>query len=237
MITVYWTVPQHYDFIGLRQPVPYPLLPKFVKDKNLAVPGLEYNRCPAFRQSLDNVFVGTSSVAVSFGYKFNQIHCDQDSQAAVEKFVQIRSLEERAFLLNSKHLFFTEEDSLEVTLTGAYLEDDNFNNNITVIPGTYDIGKWFRPVECSFYVKQGDRTLAVQEHTPIYYLRFNTQQKIQFKRFVCTPEIQAYANTILNSRNFNNGKIKSMNWFYDIFSIQKNLKKLLVKKIKDNIID
>ena len=51
-------------------------------------------------------------------------------------------------------LFFCEE-SLQMQQNGAHFNQNGFIDKTLIIPGKYDIGKWFRPLETPFIFKNG----------------------------------------------------------------------------------
>ena len=235
MITVYWGVPELSNFTGIRHTEPIPLLSHHLKGKNLQA--LEYNKCPAFRKSVENTFCGMASLPFSMSFNEQGLSFDPSQQQLFERLVVVRSVQERMFSWNMRHIFFTDEDSLLMDLMHPWLEDNEFTNNVSLVSGQFDIGKWFRPAESSFTVKRGNRTVSIKENDPIYYLKFHTTEKIQFKRFLCTPEIYSYVNSTVHSRNYHTHDANSLDWYYNIFGKHRKFKKLILKKIKENLID
>lgn len=235
MITVYWGVPELSNFTGIRHAEPVPLMGHHFKGKNL--PAIDYNRCPGFRKSIENTFCGMASLPFTLHFDEQGLRIDPGQDELFNKLVVIRSLPDRLFSWNMRHLFFTEEDSLLMDLMHPSLEDNEFTNNVGLVTGQFDIAKWFRPTESTFFVKGGNRTVSIREGDPLYYLKFHTTERIQFKRFMCTPEIYSYVNSTVQSRNYHTSDATSLDWYYNIFGKHKKFKKLILKKIKEQLID
>jgi len=236
MITIYWGVPDLSNFTGLRHTTPVSLLQHHLKDKNLET--IDYNKCPAFRKSLENIYCGMASVPFTLNFNEQGLYLNDPSQGELfNKLVVVRSIQDRIFSWNTRHIFFTDTESLDMTLYAPHMEDNDFTNNTTLVSGVFDIGKWFRPAESTFIVKSGNRTVTINENDPLYYLKFHTEEKIQFKRFICTPEIYSYASLSVQSRKYHPNTATTLDWYYNIFGKHKKFKNLILKKIKENLID
>ena len=102
------------------------------------------------------------------------------------------------------------------------------------VPGTYDISKWFRPVEFAFQLWPGVNEFKSVENEPLMYMKFNTEEKIKLHQFKLTDEINGYAKGCMAMKKFS--KIKALNSLYDVFLGNKYNKELL-ELIKKNVIE
>lgn len=91
---------------------------------------------------------------------------------------------------NHPILFFSEEDSMLITLTPPYFEHVRSYESGTIVPGRFDIGKWFRPVNMEFQLWEGVDFLNVPAGEALCYVTFNTDKKIVLKRFTTNKEIE-----------------------------------------------
>lgn len=227
---------------GLRRLPPYQvknLLDGKYNVRETNAPGETYFRCPAHIDHLKNLF------AVPAAYDCDLIIDKQPDQPefATSTFAKsnhdfdriflIRSIKNRLFSINQTTLFITESDDVEMSQMPAYLEDNDFINNAVIIPGTFNVGKWPRVLECAFHLKK-DR-MFIREGEPLYYLKFHTNEKIVFKEFLYTPKMKEYAVNLLASRNFKSKKTK-LQFFYDIVARKGKFKQRMIEEAKANVI-
>ena len=139
------------------------------------------------------------------------------------------------YSINYKYILYSEDSSTEILYTPAYLEEDSFNNATTLVPGTFDIGKYFRTLDCAFHIKEGYDTVSIKEGTPFAYITVLTNKKVQFKQFIATPEILNIHEGVLSIKDNRCPMYRPLNWYYNIFN-RKKLKKMLLNKIKGNLV-
>lgn len=227
-ITVYWACS---DKEWLRAKEPANVFKDFVgkeKSKNITL-----NFCPAFKNYLNNVYKITSIYDYEFKTDGEVVTSDMYDQNFYNDHVGIRSIKDKSFSFANQWTFFTEKDSLEISLSAPILEDNYIAKNCTFIPGKFDIGKWFRVIDVAFYLKEGVDIFKVKEGDALQYLTFHTNEKIIFKQFMVNDTIKQYLLAVDNSRKNRNTRPRDLNQFYKMF---KN-KKRIIKEIKKNLID
>ena len=64
-------------------------------------------------------------------------------------------MESALFSWPTDYIFFTDTKSLEMEVYPAFMESNDFVNKANLIPGVFDIGKWYRPLDCAFHLKKG----------------------------------------------------------------------------------
>lgn len=102
------------------------------------------------------------------------------------------------------------------------------------VPGTFDISKWFRPIEMACQLFPGENTFKSLEGEPLIYANFLTDEPIILKKFYLTPELIDLSMSCIKLKYFKS--FKSINSLYKIF--QKSLlKKKILKEIQKNIIE
>ena len=129
------------------------------------------------------------------------------------------------------HIFFAPyEKSLVMSQVPSYLE--GVNNNITLMGGRFDIGKYFRNMNFVFYFnKLGGNSLVVDSEVPLYYLRFHTERPIVFKQFYVSFELSKFYKHIIESTTSPLRKGKRLSDFYDMWS-KFGFKKKIIKMIE-----
>ena len=191
------------------------------------------NYCPVFNQNLFNVFAIKSIYDYSFSLKDNAVHSNMHNQQFFDEHVIIRQLEKKFFSFGTKYVFFTEEDSLEIT---AYeypvFEQNEITKRCILFPGQFDIGKWFRNLEFAFALKDEFDEFSVNEEDVLYYLRFHTKEKINFKQFKMTEKLNQFMSDNNRVNAFSSKPKKNINVFYNKFKGKSHI----LNEIKQNLV-
>lgn len=243
---IYWCdVDLHGAYMsmtGLRRASPYPvknvLSGKYNVKENTTAEEM-YFRCPAHIDHLKNLFV----VPATFDCDLIIDKQKDQPDFATSTFVRdnhdfnraflIRSIKNRLFSLNLSTLFLVESDDLLVSQMPAYLESNGFVDNTVIVPGTFNIGKWPRILECAFHLKEDK--MFLREGEPTYYIKFHTNEKVFLKEFLYTPKMKEYVNYLFASKNYKGDKTK-MQYFYDVISRKKGYKKRMLEEAAANVI-
>jgi hypothetical protein len=202
-----------------------------VEEQNGWIP---LKRCPAFNSYLKNMYEVKSLYDYSFFSTKDGIMSNTFDANFFKKHVSLRSVEKKSFSFLNRYIFFSDCDSLEMT---AYIHPVFENNGITrscvLIPGTYDIAKWFRPLEMAFYLKDGHDVFSVEHNDVLFYIKFHTDKKINFIQFKIDDEIaKMYEQNVNLGRTFIHKPLKLID-YYNMFKS----KKFILKKIKENIVE
>ena len=230
-ITIYWSF---NDQSWLRAEAPEPIYKNFVQDRKNKEHLLIL--CPAVKDYMRNTF----SLKSIFSYDFKidpiqeKIVTDFYDQGFFENHVKVRSLEDKLFSFMQRFCFYTEEKSL--LMSGGifpFLEDNDITKRCTLIPGTFDIGKWFRQIEFAFYLKDEYDEFKIKEGDIYQYIKFHTDEKIIFKQFKVTPKLQDLIYDIDWAKDFRVPKLRSLEEYY---SMMKH-KKMITKEIKNNLVN
>lgn len=92
------------------------------------------------------------------------------------------------------YLFFCEED-LEILLTPPYLTETKYEKYAKLIPGRFNISKWFRPINMEMMFMNKDKHFRIEEHEHLAYFSFLTDDKVILKRFDLNDTLRKLANT------------------------------------------
>jgi hypothetical protein len=231
-INVYWACLEE-EWMRSRgpQPVAKKYYSDFFVDDNNDMAAI--NRCPAVNDYLKNLYYIKSLYKYEFYLEDSAVKSNYFTEKFFDDHVVIRSLEEKMFSFTQKYIFFTDSNSLHMSLYETPIfENNNITKNCHLIPGKYDIGKWYVNTEFPFYLKKDFDKFTVDCDEVIYYLRFHTEEKINFIQYKMNDKLYKYLS---DTRSFskNTGRIKySMTDFYKGFK----LKKFIISEIKNNII-
>lgn len=187
--------------------------------------------CPAFNSYLKNTYALRSVFNYKFKIENNTVSSLDYDQKFFDNHVIIRSLEKKMFSFINKYIFFTDKDSLITTFyIHPYLEDNYISRSCMILPGDWDIGRWFRNTEFAFILKNNIDTFFIEKNDIYSYIKFNTNDNIKFIQFKYTDKLKEYQEDGSNLISFN--KFLKMENFYSLFKT----KKLILNEIKRNII-
>jgi hypothetical protein len=232
-ITIYWSL---NDESWLRAKTPDPIYKNFVQSPENKKNSLIL--CPATKDYMQNIF----SLKSIFSYDFkidhtqdgNDVTTSMYNQKFFDNHVTVRSKEDKLFSFTQRFCFYTEEKSLLMSAgILPFLEDNNITKRCVVIPGTFDIGRWFRRIEFAFYLKKDYDEFKIEEDEIYQYIKFHTNEKIIFKQFRVNSKIQDLIYDIDYARNFRKEKFRSLEEYYLML---KN-KKHIIKEIKNNLVN
>lgn len=165
---------------------PEPLIKYLVSERDNEV---EYLKCPAWHDYYKNAFLMRSPVDLTlqvntlptgekvlmtkdFNQNFYNTHImprfDQNNKFSM-------------FTLDFSYVFYSEHD-VSMELIPATMEKTDFIKNTNLISGEYNIAKWIRPVSPAFEVIDDQKVLTIKRGDPLYYIRFNTDKKVNLIR-------------------------------------------------------
>ena len=245
MITIYWGVNTSYLPEGIRAEAPIAILQKLIREripKDSPSP-MSYDKCPSIINELTNLYglKPFCDYTLKFGravnytgdHEINDVTSPDYNQTFFEQIIKVRSLKRNLFELMLNFVFFTENPSLEMSLLPAYLEDNSVSNSTIIIPGKIDIGKYFRSLSVAFHMKQKCNEIILSRKEIFQYVKFHTKEKLQFKQFLWTPEIDQMNSLMMSAKN-NKYDLMKLDYYYNIFK-RFNFKKKILKSIKENL--
>lgn len=228
-VRVYWASLEN-EWLRIKKPEP---LAKTFYEKGLYVNkdtlnGI--NACPAFNNELKNTFSLFSLYDYNFKISPEGISSTLYDKDFADRHLVIRSPENRFFSFRQDMVFFTAEDSLLTTSNMyPYLENNNVTTRCMIPQGRFDIGKWFRNTDFTFYLKPQFDEFIISYEEVYSYIQFHTDEKIELVQYKHDDEISSYLSDIVLSRDY----FSNSRGLEDYYKTLK-FKKLLLKKIKNN---
>jgi len=236
---VYWSV-CNTNKIGI-SPLRYQEPTSSTKDMYDRITDIESNsnqikRCPAIRNYHENVFSLKFPIDYYLSFRDDtQVSTNMYDQEFFNNFFFIRSLKDRLFSLKLHYIFVTEE-SCVADFFPAINADNDFVNSTNLLSGRWDIGKWYRSLDCAFFLKEGVKEITIKEGMPYCYVRFNTDEPIEFIRFDYTNNIKDLMEHHLTiKKHINIRKYYPISWYYK-FIDKVNYNAKIIKEINNNLI-
>lgn len=237
MKTVYWSPffpSEQYPSVQLMYETPDPLLQDLLSRRNKKTNGDNWFQCHAFQESIKNTFILRLPFSTSFGLDYELGVFPIDSDPDNIKFIALKQpsvIDAITFAIRGNWIFWS-EDSLEMTSMPAFYHPKVFNGYY--IGGTFNINKWFRPIEGAIQLDVGYNTVAITRHDPIAYVKFNSQEPIQLKRFYLTKELEELSWGCIRYKYHE--PHRALPFLYDKFK-SRGLDKVITKRIKESVVE
>lgn len=226
-IVVYWAINTD-EWVRAQEPVSIynnAIRKDVAKDTTLI-------RCPSFKDYMKNIYGIQSIYSYTFSVNGNVVSSQNYNQEFFNEHVVIRSAKDKCFSFNPKIMFFTEEKSLRIS-TGIhpFFEENEVSKRCMTIPGTLDIGKWFRQIDFAFFIKNEYNEFIINENDIYQYIQFHTDKKIIFKQFYMNDYLNNQHRAVDGAKYNRPEKFRKLEEYYNMFKNKNNI----IKEIKKNL--
>lgn len=171
--TVYWATIIEDGWKDLAYYSPEPVLTSIVKDRENDALHL---KCPAVKDFFKNTFLVRSPVDVSFKFNSGFVSPVSKDHKLFKSFIYQQN-EQRdsrqiypSFQLTMNYLFYSKQP-VRFEQLPALLSHNELTNNTKLIPGTFDISKWIRPISVGYEVTDEKRIITIKRGDPLFYFR------------------------------------------------------------------
>lgn len=187
--------------------------------------------CPSFKSLTKKAFVIKNPIKSTFILQEDN-NVVSDSPIIGEELRQPSIIDNRLFRYGISYFFFSEED-VEATITPPYLHNSGHQKYGALVPGSFNIGSWFRQINFEYNLWSGVDSIKFDEEEAIAYISFNTNKKIILKRFAMSEKLYKIQNTCGQSSKWE--PMVSLSKRYNRFK-KSNMKKIVIQEIKRNLI-
>jgi hypothetical protein len=235
---VYWSTIYPLDIVAdyhMLYREPDLLFKSVLPERDDTNPG-DYFACPGFQNLCENTFIVRSTVTADVKLDDQQITPLNDRSQNTGQFFQYWPNSRKQYrMVNFDHrlILFCEQPTTLMTLP-AFLHRSDFQSKLGYIPASFDISKWFRPLQGTYEVLPGTTELHVREGDPMYYIKFSGDEPVKLRRFKMTPDIHGIAHGCVHYKLFR--PQQSLGRVYDAF-VQSKLPKQLLDSIRGNLLD
>jgi hypothetical protein len=233
-VTVYWAVhtnPKRQTYVNMLWDAPVPLITTLPqgfsgKDGN-------YRECSGISNIIKNTYtmIHPLTATISFSGDPENSVFESDLNVWNPRSSALKSCYSIDY--DFGWLFFSDE-SLEIKVTPPYLHNTSDSKTGFVASGSFDIGKWFRPVTLSYILWEGNDTLTITKGDPALYIEFLTDKKVVFKHFELTEDIHSLALQSIDATFYM--RFKPLSYRYKQF-VNSHRDKRVLKLIKDNLLE
>jgi hypothetical protein len=194
-----------------------------------------FKLCPAYLDHMNNLFSLRFPVSYTLDLMQDRVGTRSYDQEFFNNFVFIRDMPQRLISFNVRYVFFAEQ-SCTMSLQQPYMEDNDLANKTVSMPGTFDIGQWFRTTDYTVQVKSNVDSLNIERGDVYNYLRVDTDEPVEFVRFDYTDELDRIQRDILQSKMILGNKSPKLSYYYQLFK-QSMYRKKILSLIQQNILE
>jgi len=240
-ITVYLSEGLTSESVGADWSFLYPrptnLFSDLSKERAIGVKGQSFLTCPAFSDIAKKTIQYKSPINVSYEYDFT----DQENliiNPMNKSFISFLHRDKSLAIANTiffelRYFMFADEP-LEVLFTSPYFSQSKYTQYATVVPGRFDIGKWFRPYNLEVQPWSAKGEIHIEKDEPLFYAQFQTDRDIEIKRFNMNEKIKLMGSACVGTTDlFGRQSLLSR---YNMFD-RVGLRGKLLTEIKKNIIE
>ena len=185
---------------------PEPLLKNIILSRNKDA---DYLICPAYNAYFKNTFIIRSPIDIVVTYGRNQdgtsnISTDRYDQTFFEDMFKIRQGQSSLhpmISLQSFYLFLSNE-SMMIESIPAFFHSTPLLENTRMVPGTFNINKWCRPIDFSVEVLDETKPLVFKRGDPLFYIRLISDNHIKLTRTEFSPEIKSAMHGCTSVKKF-----------------------------------
>jgi len=196
-------------------------------------------QCPAVSNRLKQTYFTTNLVETEFEIVYeNQEprvkYLNEKTTNASVGFSHAPTLKNnQLFEYDMRYGLFAEE-SLHMGINSPYFQKAEHLKYGAIVPGTFDIGSWYRPIIAEFNLWANNNYFHIQSGEPLMYWQFNTDKEIILKRYERTPKLSDIADSLVGFK-----LVKSSS---NLFSRYRNfnetsLRSIILKEIKNNLVE
>ena len=138
-----------------------------------------HNKCPAWKEWGKNTWIVYQQFDIEFKYVSaeKRVTCGSVNQRVFDNYFSLKGEwlygEHPTIQLRDRYLFWTKEKDVWVEQTAHPLIS---RYGVEVIPGTFPVSVWQRPVQFGFKILDYDVNIKIPRGTPLYYIRFYSQR-------------------------------------------------------------
>ena len=188
--------------------------------------------CPSFSNLVKKILPITSPFDTKYIRKDKDIF--PDSKHHLEILIRTSSFKDCInFVPLYQRIFFSEED-VNITLTSPYFSKSPHMKYGSITPGSFNISKWFRPINFEFTLWPDSDKIEFKKGEDIAYAHFDTENDIEFVQFTMNDELYNIQRACETSSAW--ASQEPLCTRYDRFN-KSNLNKIVMREIKKNIVE
>lgn len=152
-------------------------------------------RCPAFNNLGKNTFYVENPLTTEFDIVDNTEKGKELVYTGLHKYLCQLSKNGNTFTYGLNYIFFSEDD-LELMVTSPHFSKNvKYTKYARLVPGRYNISKWFRPVSLEMLFDDNQTHFRMEEYEHLAYFTFLTDDVVEMKRFDLNDNLRKISET------------------------------------------
>jgi hypothetical protein len=152
--------------------------------------------CPAVHEYFKNTFLIRSPVDIEFQHDLST-----NTLRTTSKYVVSRPFKDRDILTFPIRYMFVSDSSVTFESIPAFMHNTEAQTKLRMIPGSFDIGKWIRPVDFTAQSLTSD-VIKIKQGDPLYYVRFMTDEKVELEHITDPARIEKIHKVMLQCTGY-----------------------------------
>lgn len=190
--------------------------------------------CYAVLEHLRNTFILRFPSDISFGLhsEFGIIQTENDSRNVPFVGYKQPSLSNAyTFSILNNWIFWSDEPLL-LSSFPAFYHRTSFDGYY--VGGTFDISKWFRPLEAAIQLHPQVDMVEIKTNDPLAYIKFATKEQVTLKRFYLSDTLSEIAQGCIDYK-----KTYPRTPLFRLYNkfLNRGLNKIICKEIMNNQMD
>jgi len=240
-INVYWSpyyIADRGNDWSFMYPKPETLMTNLLQNKTDDLDQASFFSCPAVSTKFKKMLVFKNSVACSYSYDATSEPFKIEPKT--EQFIDTNMTRPQALKggpsieFGISNVFFADE-SLEAVVTPPFFHEPKYTQYGSIVPGEFDIGQWFRPVNFEVQLWKNKGEFALEDGEPIFYLELKTKRPVMLHRFNMTEKLLSYSNSNINYFNLFGRKVPLVNRYQRFREV--GLREKILTEIRANLIN
>ena len=214
---------------------PTSLIHELTLNKNKSNPDDNLLRCPAVTDLGKNLFVIKNQIktSASFIIEDGKVSRKMDSRDSKWEVNRPPSLNNQLLASYDYSLVFFAEEDVDMMVTAPYFSKTPHSSWGAIVPGIYNCGSWFRPVNMEFNVWPGIKEVSLESGEHMAYVKFLTDKNVVLKRFSLIGDLVNQAKAC-SSAGFWEPKIPLAKRYKRFRDSKRNA--YVINKIKENLV-
>lgn len=236
LLTIYWTiitVPERQTYANLLWSPPSSLLSSLPPAHDSTSVFGNYRLCSGAQDILKHTYVLTHPVTSTVDVKGDFLQ-PQIQSLDNAWYSDSASLKNRYRINYDYSWAFFCQEPVTMRITPPYMHNTTDKLGGALATGSFDISKWFRPVNLTYMLWENSNSITVTKGDPAVYIEFLTDKKIVLKQFTCNQEVLSTAQQVIESNAF--FSLLPLSARYERF-LSSNRHKHILKLIKENLLD
>lgn len=212
---IYWSTfsLKHFEYYNRERDAalmffsePLPVFKHIVlNDSGASIPE-SHLACPSFVDYCKNTFVITAPFDMELTIdRNNQVLNTSFSQNLYDAFVENRGFMQSSHFtvtLPPSYIFYSDETVVMESMP-CFLQHGQHLDGLHLVPGTFDISKWIRPVDFTIQISEHKNKISLKKGDPLFYVRFRTpnNEKVELERVEYTEELDKLCRTFVGVKD------------------------------------